>query len=868
MKINKFEITVGVYWVEVPQLDVRILCATPSDSVKHMMKTGLIRNIEQNGVTFESGPNHILLSDKMIQNSQFSNLGEFPVLQMLYKQGMILPNHPGNTGIKPTIMGSREQVDIQMEYIYRGNYGLTSIDELLDAGATEQQAKEIMDIKLKFAFGKLKKSDELLNKLYIDDENVSIKDEFYVRRKGINIFEFSFEDEVVEVDLNLKKEQFYTPTYHLGLTNFKREYFSVIHTGEGDGWDIKRPCMGSIVTFQGRIYLIDAGPNIDATLNALGISVNEIEGIFHTHAHDDHFAGITSLIQSDHKLKYYSSSIVRDSVLTKLSILLSIDKERLGSFFEFYDLELDTWNNINGLEVKPILSPHPVETNIMYFRVLGESEYRSYGHLADICSFSVLDSLLCKDDAILREVCERTKEAYLEPVDVKKIDNGGGMIHGVGEDFIYDKSTKLMLSHSSQPLSTRLKQIGSGAPFGSIDILISGQQDYNYEYANNYLKSYFPNVPKYWIKMILNNDIKLFNPETIIIKDGMQNEHVYLIITGNVDMIQTNENVYNVLSSGAIIGDFSGIHELESNQTFRAASYVSALAIPSSQYFHFIQNNHLYKDLEKLYDRRSFLEKTWLFGESISYAQLNIITHNLKIDKYSQGELIDQSVNKGLKLIKSGSVINKINDEEIRTLSFGDFFNENSVLYDNESIYEVYALEDCEIVTVDLSILQDIPIIIWKLYITYENRTKELLSTTLGKETLFIWNDGYSINVEDIDEQHIALFDITNRILRAINKGFNSLVLKEMLNQYSVALKLHCKNEESILQKHGYSNLAEHKKAHDTLIKKVKAYNKKIEQMNYHEKKELVEFLKNWLLEHILIEDKKYSKWIKQNHKG
>ena len=77
--------------------------------------------------------------------------------------------------------------------------------------------------------------------------------------------------------------------------------------------------MGSIITFQGKIFLIDAGPNINTTLNSLGISVNEIEGIFHTHAHDDHFAGITSLIQSDHKLKYYTSSIVRASVFKKLA---------------------------------------------------------------------------------------------------------------------------------------------------------------------------------------------------------------------------------------------------------------------------------------------------------------------------------------------------------------------------------------------------------------------------------------------------------------------------------------------------------------------------------------------------------------------
>ena len=40
---------------------------------------------------------------------------EFPVLQMLYKQGMLVPGHPNNTGAKPLLIGARAQVDAQHE---------------------------------------------------------------------------------------------------------------------------------------------------------------------------------------------------------------------------------------------------------------------------------------------------------------------------------------------------------------------------------------------------------------------------------------------------------------------------------------------------------------------------------------------------------------------------------------------------------------------------------------------------------------------------------------------------------------------------------------------------------------------------------
>lgn len=91
--------------------------------------------------------------------------------------------------------------------------------------------------------------------------------------------------EYVTVDLNLMPHEKFEAPYVLGFQSINREYFSIIHSGDGNGWDINRPCMSSIIVFQGNIYLVDAGPNILHSLNALGIGVNEIVGVFQTHVH-------------------------------------------------------------------------------------------------------------------------------------------------------------------------------------------------------------------------------------------------------------------------------------------------------------------------------------------------------------------------------------------------------------------------------------------------------------------------------------------------------------------------------------------------------------------------------------------------------
>jgi len=246
-KIKRMEVIRGVYWVEIPDAELYMLCGCPEDATKHLMRLRLIVPREKDGVTFETGPNAVLLSDVALQNGKFCNLAEFPVLQMLYRQGMLIPGHPNNTGLKPMLIGAKDQIDAQMEYIYRGNYGLTSVDEIIAAGETPERAEMIMRMKLKFAFGRFLPTEELLDHRVVDEESVEIRDGVTIRRIATNVFEISFEDETEIIDLTVKRGRNDRSAYPLGFQSVSRDYFSIIHSGQGDGWDINRPCMGSVL---------------------------------------------------------------------------------------------------------------------------------------------------------------------------------------------------------------------------------------------------------------------------------------------------------------------------------------------------------------------------------------------------------------------------------------------------------------------------------------------------------------------------------------------------------------------------------------------------------------------------------------------
>lgn len=724
--IIKSLIIEGVFWVEVPEANVKILCGCPEDTVKHLMLRGLISDTSRDGVPFQTGPNTVLLSDLPLQNGSFSNLAEFPVLQMLYHQGMIIPDHPNNTGLKPILLGSQVQIEAQMQYISRGNYGLTSTDEMIEVGTSPEYAEQLMRMKLRFAFGKIQSSDELLDHRIVTDTPVEIRNGVKIKRITTNVFEISYKKEKVRVNLNMPKNKHYRSPYPLGFQKINREYFSIIHSGQGDGWDTNRPSMASIVVYQGKIYLIDAGPNIAYSLTALGIGVNEIEGIFHTHCHDDHFTGLTSLILTDHKIKYYATPLVRSSVFKKLSALLSISESLAESYFDIQNLELDQWVDIDGLEVRALMSPHPVETTVLFFRTFWNGKYYSYAHLADIASFSVLKKMIAPASAksgISVELYDTVREQYLTQVDYKKIDIGGGMIHGSAEDFAEDNSGKIILAHQSQRLTTKQKEIGSSAPFGVVDTLIKDQSDNMRRFAYEFLRPYFENMDRHNIRTLLNCPIVEFMPGSIILKKGRINKDIYLILTGTVEKLNADMNIYNNISSGGLIGEHSGINQFKSKVTYRSVSYVVALHLPANLYVEVIKRNKLLKRIERLNEEREFLDRTWLFGESISPTVQNRIIESMTNHVYKSGIEISSVLNPtSVYLIRSGRVERTCDSVASEMLSAGDFFGKGKDLFENARPRALWVKDEMTVCEIPDEIVSDIPVVLWKLLEAHERR--------------------------------------------------------------------------------------------------------------------------------------------------
>jgi len=652
-------------------------------------------------------------------------MAEFPLLQMYYRQGLTIPGHVNNKGRKPIFIGLLSQLVAQSAYILRGTFGLESEAEIEAAGIRPDFAREIMRYKARFAGGKPRGLGETAEFAPTDSGRAELPEGVAVIRKSLNVYAFRLGDEEVEVDMNLASGETYESPVRLDSHRIERDYFSVVHSGEGNGWDKDRPCMSSVVVFQGKIYLIDTGPYVLDSLTALGISVNELEGIFHTHAHDDHFAGLTSLVRTDHRIKYFATPLVRSSVMKKLSAVMSLPEKSFESAFEFRDLAFGRWNDIDGLEVQPFLSLHPLETTVLFFRALGPDGYRTYAHLADIPPASVLKDYLIDDpaaSAISSRLYESSVKSLRLPVDLKKIDVGGGLIHGRAADFAGDQSAKVVLSHISGDLSAADKEIGSNASFGLQDVLIESRIDYTRRSAERHLAAHFPEAAPEDLGMLLNCPLVRLNTGHVILRRGAEAPDVHLVACGVVEMIDSGIGTQHMLSTGTMIGEVNALAREVSARTYRAKGAVTLLRIPSPLFVEFVKRSYDLGEMLRRLEIEHFLQGTRLFGEMVSSSVHNVMSRGLSSTSLSAGDSLSTGDGASLVVARTGRASILIEGSEVDSIESGGVFGEESVFFGRPSLMTAFVVEAGEFLSIPRETIKDVPIVEWKLLETYERR--------------------------------------------------------------------------------------------------------------------------------------------------
>lgn len=125
-----------------------------------------------------------------------------------------------------------------------------------------------------------------------------------------------------------------------------------------------------------------------------------------------------------------------------------------------------------------------------------------------------------------------------------------------------------------------------------------------------------------------------------------------------------------------------------------------------------------------------------------------------------------------------------------------------------------------------------------------------------------VWDEKYSVNIPEIDKQHQSLFKMINQLQDSIQQKKTKEALTEILKRLIEYTDNHFKTEERLMQEKHYPQYERHLEEHNKLRDEVINYFERYQSGKAVLSLSLVQFLKEWILNHVLKSDMRYKSYL------
>jgi len=124
---------------------------------------------------------------------------------------------------------------------------------------------------------------------------------------------------------------------------------------------------------------------------------------------------------------------------------------------------------------------------------------------------------------------------------------------------------------------------------------------------------------------------------------------------------------------------------------------------------------------------------------------------------------------------------------------------------------------------------------------------------------LIHWKEKYNVNIKEIDQQHKKLIDMINVLHDAIIRKEDKNIMAQIISDMRDFAFIHFKTEEKYFSRIGYKDAESHKAEHKFFLEHVEIFYEEFQNYDSSLAVEVMTFLKDWFINHIVQLDKTYA---------
>lgn len=124
------------------------------------------------------------------------------------------------------------------------------------------------------------------------------------------------------------------------------------------------------------------------------------------------------------------------------------------------------------------------------------------------------------------------------------------------------------------------------------------------------------------------------------------------------------------------------------------------------------------------------------------------------------------------------------------------------------------------------------------------------------------WTEAHSVNIAELDRQHQKLLETVNELNDALRSREGQSAVGKILERLVQYAGEHFTAEEALMERHGFPGLPMHRAQHESFRQKLAGFLDDYRAGKAGVPVSLLLFMNDWVRQHMMKTDKRYSRFL------